>query len=104
MGKAKNTSSAVLEGGFAMVTPTPEIFNSVLATGEVTMTTIENAAQGWLTHLETRRRRPAKPATLRTFGNYVRVHIVPRIGSREVGEVGVAVMRSFVSELAAANL
>jgi integrase len=66
--------------------------------------TFESAAALWLNHLQTRRRRPIKPATAKTFGNYVRVHIVPQLGSRQVGDVGVAVMREFISQLAAAEL
>ena len=66
--------------------------------------TMESAAHAWLTHLQTRKRRPAKPATIKTFANYVRAHIVPRFGNREVGEVGVAVMREFISKLDDASL
>jgi integrase len=60
--------------------------------------TVETAASAWLRHLETRKRRPAKPATLQTFCSHVN-RILPRLGKLEVGSVGVAVLRDFISEL-----
>jgi integrase len=60
--------------------------------------TVEIAASAWLRHLETRKRRPAKPATLQTFRSHVN-RILPRLGQLEVGSVGVAVLRDFISEL-----
>jgi hypothetical protein len=60
--------------------------------------TVETAASAWLRHLETRKRRPAKPATLQTFRSHVN-RILPRLGKLEVGSVGVAVLRDFISEL-----
>lgn len=65
---------------------------------------IEIAAESWITHLQTRKRRPAKPATLKTFRSYLDKHIVPRLGDREVGAVGVAVLREFISHLDAEGL
>jgi integrase len=68
------------------------------------MVTIEEAARPWLKHLQTRRRRPANPATLKTFGNYVSDHIAPAIGSIELSEFSNPQMRDFVTLLAAKDL
>jgi integrase len=66
--------------------------------------TFESAAAAWLNHLQTRKRRPAKPATLKTFGNYVGAHIAPAIGPMELSEFSNPQMRDFVSLLAAKDL
>jgi integrase len=68
------------------------------------MVTIQSAADAWLTNLETRKRRPAKPATLATFRAYVRAHIGPALGQQDVETVGNAQMREFVAHLAAKKL
>jgi integrase len=66
--------------------------------------TIQSAADAWLANLETRKRRPAKPATLATFRAYVRAHIGPALGEQDVATVGNAQMREFVAQLAAKKL
>jgi integrase len=66
--------------------------------------TIEAAAESWLAHLQTRRRRPIKPASAKTFRSYLDAHVLPRLGQLEVGSVGVAVLRQFVADLDAAGL
>jgi len=66
--------------------------------------TIEAAAEAWLAHLQTRRRRPIKPASVKTFRSYLDAHILPRLGQLEVGSVGVAVLRKFIDELDGAGL
>lgn len=68
------------------------------------MVTIETAAEAWLAHLQTRRRRPIKPASAATFRSYLDKHILPRLGHLEVANVGVAALRDFISELDAAGL
>lgn len=65
--------------------------------------TIQSAADAWLHTLETRKRRPAKPATLSTLRSYVRAHVT-RIGHQEVVAFNNAQMRDFVAHLAAKNL
>jgi integrase len=66
--------------------------------------TVQVAADAWLTNLETRKRRPAKPATLATFRAYVRAHIGPALGQQDIATIGNAQMREFVAHLAAKKL
>src|ERR1700719_11070 len=61
--------------------------------------TIQSAADAWLHTLETRKRKPAKPATLKTFESHVRAHIVPAIGRQQVNDFGNAQLREFVARL-----
>ena len=61
--------------------------------------TIQSAADAWLHTLETRKRKPAKPATLKTFESYIRAHIVPSIGGQQIDEFGNAQLREFVRHL-----
>lgn len=61
-------------------------------------------SEAWLTNLERRKRRPAKPATLATFRAYIRSHITPILGQQEIGTFGNSGMRDFVAHLAAKNL
>jgi integrase len=68
-----------------------------------TTLTVETAASAWLLHLETRKRRPAKPASLQTFRSHIN-RILPRLGNLEVGSIGVAILRDFISELAREGL
>jgi hypothetical protein len=57
----------------------------------------------WLVRLETRRRKPAKPATINTFRSYIRAHI-GAIGEREIATFGNAQMRDFVAHLSEKKL
>jgi len=66
--------------------------------------TIQSAAEFWLSSLEHRKRRPAKPATLNTLRSYVRAHVNPHLGDQEIVTFGNAQMRDFVASLAAKNL
>src|ERR1043166_1495037 len=66
--------------------------------------TIQSAADAWLHTLETRKRRPAKPATLSTLRSIVRAHVSPRLGKLEIATFGNAQMRDFVAHLAAKKL
>ena len=61
-------------------------------------------SEAWLANLETRKRRPAKPATLSTFRSYIRAHVVPALGTTEISTFGNAQMREFVSRLSAQKL
>jgi integrase len=58
----------------------------------------------WLSNLETRKRRPAKPSTLSTFNSYVQRHITPILGDHEIATFGNAQMRHFVAHLASEKL
>ena len=66
--------------------------------------TMENAAEAWLNHLQTRRRRPIKPSSAKTFESYIGKWILPRLGSMQVSGVGVAVLRDFIKQLDEAGL
>src|SRR6266403_1458565 len=61
--------------------------------------TIQSAANAWLHTLETRKRKPAKPATLKTFESFIRAHIVPSIGGQQIEGFGNAQLREFVAHL-----
>jgi len=60
--------------------------------------TIQVAAENWLFNLETRKRRPAKAATIQVFSSYVRNHI-SLLGHLPVQTVDNAVLRDFVGQL-----
>jgi integrase len=66
--------------------------------------TMRTAAQAWLSHLQTRRRRPVKPSSAKTFESYISQWIVPHLGNLEVRGVGVAVLRDFIRQLDEAGL
>ena len=66
--------------------------------------TIQSAADAWLRTLETRKRRPAKAATLSTFRSIVRAHVSPHLGDQELATFGNGQMRDFVAHLAAKKL
>src|SRR5258708_11165236 len=65
--------------------------------------TVQEAADAWLVRLETRRRKPAKPATINTFRSYIRAHI-GAIGQQEIASFGNAQMRDFVAHLSEKKL
>jgi integrase len=81
-------------------TPTPAPIIAPI-TAPITM---QAASEAWIVYLKTRKRSPAKPASIATFQSFVRTHINPRLGNMPVGSVGVAVLRNFIAELADANL
>src|SRR6185369_12010356 len=66
--------------------------------------TIRTAAKACLRDLETRKQRPAKPATLKVFSSVVRTHVDPFLGSHAVESVNNVVLRNFVAYLSAKNL
>jgi integrase len=66
--------------------------------------TIQSAADLWLHTLETRKRKPAKPATLATFSSYIRGHIAPDIGSLVLASFENGLMREFVARLSEKEL
>jgi integrase len=67
------------------------------------MNFVEQAPR-YLLNLSTRKRRPAKPATLKAYEGYIRNHIVPLIGELEVGTYSNANMRDFVNDLVSKGL
>lgn len=66
--------------------------------------TIRDAAEAWLSRLETRKRKPVKRSSLACFSSYLTVHIFPRIGDKPIESFANAAMREFVRQLAQANL
>jgi len=66
--------------------------------------TVKDAAQVWLNHLETRRRRPIKLSSAKTFESYIDKWIVPRLGNLEVSGIGIAILRDFIRQLDEAGL
>lgn len=66
--------------------------------------TMRDAAQAWLNHLQTRRRRPIKPSSAKTFESYIDKWISPCLGNLQVSLVGVAVLRDFIRQLDEAGL
>jgi integrase len=66
--------------------------------------TIASAASAWVLHLQTRKRNPARPATIATLKSFINHHIVPRLGHLPVESVTNAALRDFVAYLAAQDL
>jgi integrase len=65
---------------------------------------MQSAAEAWLLNLETRKRKPAKAATLQTFRSYLKNHIEPFLGEFAVEWVSNATLREFVAHLSTKNL
>jgi len=70
----------------------------------VPIITMRSAGQSWLDHLQTRRRKPIKLSSVKTFKSYLTKHILPRLGNLEVRSVGVSVLREFIGQLDEAGL
>lgn len=68
------------------------------------MTTVAQQADVFLQSLQTRRRNPLKPATLKSYSSFLRNWIVPKLGTFELAQVDNGVVREFVNSLVAANL
>lgn len=68
------------------------------------MTTVQEQFNVLYTRLATRRRNPAKPATLAAYGSYYRSHIGPELGRLPLEEVKNGVMKNFVAKLAEKGL
>jgi integrase len=66
--------------------------------------TIRAASESWIANLESRKRRPAKAATLQTFRSYLKFHIEPNLGNLPVASVTNATLRDFVVQLTTAKL
>ncbi|MGB7728406.1 MAG: tyrosine-type recombinase/integrase [Candidatus Acidiferrum sp.] len=60
---------------------------------------IKDLATTWLQYLETRKRKPVKPASLQTYGCYVRLWIIPIIGDAEIETFQSRQMKEFVEAL-----
>jgi integrase len=67
-------------------------------------TTISEAADSWLIHIEKRKRKPAKLSSIFTFKSHLRAHILPAIGTLNLAAFGNREMRDFVAYLAAKKL
>jgi integrase len=67
-------------------------------------TTISEAADSWLSHIEKRRRKPAKLSSIFTFKSHLRAHIVSAIGTLDLAAFGNREMRDFVAYLSAKKL
>ena len=74
---------------------------AMIATDTIMMSA---AAQAWLFNLETRKRKRAKPATLKVFSSFVRKHIEPFLGQHPVESVSNAMLREFVAHLSSQSL
>jgi integrase-like protein len=68
------------------------------------MTTVAQQADVFLANLQTRRRNPVKPATMKSYGSYLRNWIVPELGSYELGHIENGVVKKFVNLLVDAHL
>jgi integrase len=66
--------------------------------------TMQAASEAWLNNLETRKQKPAKPATIKVFGSVVRAHVNQFLGSRTVESINNVALRDFVTYLSAKNL
>ena len=67
-------------------------------------TTISEAADCWLFHIEKRKRKPAKLSSIFTFKSHLRAHILPAIGALDLAAFGNREMRDFVAYLSAKKL
>jgi integrase len=67
-------------------------------------TTISEAADSWLVHIEKRKRKPAKLSSIFTFKSHLRAHILPAIGTLDLAAFGNREMRDFVAYLSAKKL
>jgi integrase len=65
---------------------------------------MQAAGESWLSNLETRHRKPAKPATIRTFDSFLRTHINPFFDGVAVESVNNGKLREFVCHLIAKEL
>ena len=66
--------------------------------------TLEDQYELFLKQLVTRRRNPAKPATVAAYKSYWRTHILNELGKLELSKVENGVMRKFVIGLSEKNL
>ena len=71
---------------------------------DVRMTTVSQQAERFLADLAVRRRRPAKPATLKAYRSYLDNWIIPQLGPVELGSIENGVMKGFVNHLVEHNL
>jgi hypothetical protein len=63
------------------------------------MTTVAEQSERFLAELANRKRRPVKPATLKSYGGFLRNWIVPNLGAMELSQVENGVMKKFVNLL-----
>lgn len=65
---------------------------------------IQEQSEIFIQRLETRKRSPIKPNTLRAYRSYIRTWIIPILGTIDLAQFENGAMRKFVSELSAARL
>jgi integrase len=80
---------------------TEELFNRVQAVN--LGITFERQAELWLSYMETRRRKPCKPATLQNWQSTLRRWVLPRLGSLPLSVVNNARVKPLIDEMSAAG-
>lgn len=65
---------------------------------------IRQQSEAYLESLQSRRRNPIKPRTLKAYSSYLRTWIVPLVGAEDLATFENGAMRKFVAKLAEAEL
>lgn len=65
---------------------------------------IRQQSESYLESLQSRRRNPIKPSTLKAYSSYLRTWIVPLVGAEDLATFENGAMRKFVAKLAQAGL
>jgi site-specific recombinase XerD len=81
---------------------TEEHFNSVEAVN--LGVTFQQQAELFMTHVQTRKRKPVKPATAKSWENCIKVWLKPHLGQVPISAVNNPVLKELVSQMAAAKL
>lgn len=68
------------------------------------MMLLKDLASTWLLRLQTRKRKPIKPATIVAFSSVLNNHIIPFLGDHEVEDIGNKQLREFAQALVAKDL
>jgi integrase len=77
----------------------------VIATQETAMPEIfKEQAECWIKAMETRKRRPVKPATLYTWRSFLKKWLLPNLGEMELSAVGNGAMKKLVEHMEASGL
>jgi integrase len=66
--------------------------------------TFHQQAEKWILQLQTRRRRPVKPATISGYRDALKAWLIPQLGEKSLGEISNATMRDLVEKMSAKNL
>ena len=81
---------------------TEEHFNKVEAFNHGV--TFRKQAEWWLNHVQTRKRRPIKPATVLGFTSYLKTWLYPNLGDLPLSSVNNLVARDLVAKMAKAGV